>query len=190
MKKIFFCLFFLLSTAHAERADSFQKTVIKARDISNNTITKVATLTGEVEIQRGSILIRAEHAVLSEDAEGYQHLVMTTQPGEKAVTFRQKRDGPDDQWMEGEAQQVTYDEKTEVVDLIDQARTRRTTQGVVTDEATGEHIVYQSREEQYFVTQLPGKVAAGDRRAVMVLEPARKDALNKPVNSNAAANLN
>lgn len=127
--------------------------------------------------------------MLSEDDDGYQHVVMTTGPSGKAVTFRQKRDGADEQWMEGEAQQLIYDEKTEVVDLTNQARARRTTQGALTEEVTGEHIVYKSREEQYFVTQLPDTMAVGDRRAVMVLEPARKDPLNKPLNSNAATNL-
>lgn len=186
MKKVLLCLFFLLPSAHAERADSYQKTVIKARDSSSNMVTKATTLTGEVEIQRGSMLIRAEHAVLTEDAQGYQRVVMSTRPGEKPVSFRQKRDGLDNKWMEGEAQQVIYDEKTETVDLTIQARVHRTTLGEITDEVTGEHIVYNSREETYLVTQLPGSAAPGDRRGVMILQPPRKDPLINPINSTAA----
>jgi lipopolysaccharide export system protein LptA len=186
MKKFLMCLFFILPGAYAERADSYQKTVIKARDSVSNMITKATTLTGEVEIQRGSMLIRAEHAVLTEDAQGYQRVVMSTCPGEKPVTFRQKRDGLDNKWMEGEAQQVVYDEKTETIDLTSQARVRRTTEGEMTDEVTGEHIVYNSHEETYLVTQLPGGTATGDRRGTMVLQPPRKDPLINPINSTAA----
>lgn len=177
--KIIPLLVFLIAsipTARAERADSFQPTVIRAIDSISSLVDKVTTLTGNIEIQRGTLLIQAEHAVLTEDAQGYQHVVMTTSPGEKPVRFRQKRDGAQDQWMEGEALQVEYDEKSEVVTLINQAKVRRTTDGAVTDEVMGEHIVYQSREEQYRVTQRPGSVSgSGDRRGIMILQPVRKD---------------
>ncbi|RZT11331.1 lipopolysaccharide export system protein LptA [Duganella sp. CF402] len=186
MKNILLCLLFALPIAHAERADGYQKTVIKARDSASDMVSKVTTLTGNVEIQRGSLLIRAEHAVLTEDAQGYQRVVMTAQAGEPPVSFRQKRDGAGNQWMEGQALQVTYDDKTEIVDLTNQAQARRTSDGLVTDEVTGERIIYKSREEQYLVTQLPGSTATGDRRGKMVLQPIRKDPLINPLNSTAA----
>lgn len=188
MKKplILFCLLSAaLSAVRAERADSFQKTVIRAADSSSSLVSKVTTLTGNVEIRRGTLLIQAEHAVLSEDAQGYQHVSMTTRPGEKPVAFRQKRDGGDNQWMEGEALQVEYDGKTEVVDLLNQAKVRRTTQGVLTDEALGEHIVYESLSEQYHVSQMPG-AAGGDRRGTIVLQPGRKDPLISPASATAS----
>jgi len=186
MKKTLLCLLLVLPIAHAERADGYQKTMIKARDTVSNMVTRVTTLTGNVEIRRGSLLIQAEHAVLTEDAQGYQHVVMNAQAGEPPVSFRQKRDGAGNVWMEGQARQVVYDDRTEIVDLTDQALARRTTDGVLSDEVTGEHIIYKSRAEQYQVTQLPGSTATGDRRGVMVLQPTRKDPLIHPLNATAA----
>jgi len=180
------CLLTGVSSAHAERADGFKSTVVRALDSAGDLVRKVTTLTGKVEIQRGTLLIQAEHGVLTQDAQGYQHIVLSTRPGEPPVRFRQKRDGGQDLWMEGEAQEVIYDEKAELVDLMDQAKARRTSGGAVTEEVTGEHIMYKSREEQYQVMQLPDRAIAGDRRGVMVLQPARKDPLISPASSTAS----
>lgn len=186
MKNTLLCLLLVLPIAHAERADGYQKTEIKARDTVSNLVTRVTTLVGNVEIRRGSLLIQAEHAVVTEDAQGYQHVVMSTLPGEPPVRFRQKRDGAGNVWMEGQALQAVFDDQTEIVDLKNEARARRTTDGMLTDEVTGEHIIYKSREEQYQVTQLPDSTATGDRRGVMVLQPIRKDPLINPLNATAA----
>lgn len=177
MKKTLLCLLFVLPLAHAERADQFKETVIKSQRSSGDMVKKVAILTGKVEIRRGTLLIEAEHAVVTEDAQGYQHVVMNTQPGEPAVRFRQKRDGEGNLWMEGEALQVNYDDKTEVVDLIEQAKVKRTTDGHLTDETRGEHIVYSARTEEYQVSELPGNGADSDRRGVIIFQPARTDPL-------------
>jgi lipopolysaccharide export system protein LptA len=175
-----------VSAAQAERNDSFQKTVIRARDGAGDLVHKVTTLTGKIEVRRGTLLIQAEHGILTEDAQGYQHIVLSTLPGEKPVFFRQKRDGGENLWMEGEALQVEYDEKAELVDLSSDAKVRRTADAVVTDEVMGEHIIYKSREEKYFVTQLPGGSPVADRRGVMVLQPVRKDPLISPASATAS----
>ena len=164
--------------AHAERADRFKATEIKSREGATSLLTRSTTLTGDVELRRGTLLIKADKAVVTQDAQGYQHIVMTSNEDGMPVFFRQKRDGAQNQWMEGEARRVEYDDKAETVDLLIDAKARRTTDGAVTDEVSGEHISYQSREERYVVTQLPGKAEGGDRRATMVLQPSRKDPLN------------
>ncbi|TFW13458.1 lipopolysaccharide transport periplasmic protein LptA [Duganella callida] len=161
--------------AQAERADTFQKTVIRARDSSGSLVSKSATLTGNVEVRRGTLLIQAEHGVVTENAAGYQHVVMTTQPGEPPVRFRQRRDGGANLWMEGEALRVVYDDQSGIVDLSSEAEVRRSADGEITDEVTGEHIVYNSREETYRVSQLAGADSGDrDRRGTIVLQPPRK----------------
>lgn len=177
-----------LSAAHAERADSFKKTEIKARDSSTNLVTNVTTLTGDVEIRRGTLLIQAATAVLTEDAQGFQHIVLMAKKSGPPIFFRQKRDGDGDQWMEGESLQAEYDGKTEVVDLLNQAKARRSTEGRVTDEVSGEHISYNSRDEVFLVTRLPGEATTGDRRGTMVLQPRRNDLLPSPASSTASTN--
>jgi lipopolysaccharide export system protein LptA len=175
------------AAAHAERADTFKETKITARHSVANLITREVTLTGEVELRRGTLLIKADSGVLTENARGYQHLVLTTNKGGKPVFFRQKRDGGGDQWMEGEALRVEYDGETEMLDLTLEAKARRTTGGQLTDEVSGEHISYVARDERYVVSQLPGDAKAGDRRGVMVLQPVRKDPLLMPASSAASA---
>jgi lipopolysaccharide export system protein LptA len=187
-KTLAIALLLAASAAQAERADTFQKTVIKARDSSGSLISKSSTLIGDVEIRRGTLLIQAEHGVLTENAAGYQHVVMTTQPGEKPVRFRQKRDGGANLWMEGEALQVVYDDQSGIVDLSNDAKVRRSADGDVTDEVTGEHIVYNSREETYQVNQLAASAASGgvDRRGTIVLQPTRKPQPPTPTTANTA----
>jgi lipopolysaccharide export system protein LptA len=63
---------------------------------------------------------------------------------------------------------------------LDDAKARRTADGKLTDEITGEHISYVAREERYAVTQLPDSMKKGDRRGTLVLQPARKDPLAVP----------
>lgn len=168
------------AAAHAERADSFKETKVSSREALITLSPKVSTLDGAVEIRRGTLLIRADHGVVTIDAEGYQHAVLSSHKNGNPVFFRQKRDGEGNRWMEGEALRVEYDEKTEVVDLLEDAKARRTTDGELTDEITGEHISYVAREERYAVTQLPGSVKKGDRRGTLVLQPSRKDPLDVP----------
>lgn len=182
------CALLSISAAvHAERADTFKETRITARRSVANLVTKEVTLSGEVELRRGTLLIKADNGVLTENARGYQHLVMTTNKGGKPVLFRQKRDGGGDQWMEGEALRVEYDGETELLELTLEAKARRSTGGELTDEVRGERISYAAREERYVVTQLADGDQSGDRRGVMVLQSVRKDPLNLPATSETAS---
>lgn len=178
-----------LPAAHAERADSLKKTEMKSEDASSDLVSKVTHLTGNVEIRRGTLLIKADKAVVTEDPQGYKRIVLTSNKGSKPVFFRQKRDGGADQWLEGEAARVEYDDKTEVVDLLVEAKARRTTDGAVTDEVSGEHISYKANEERYFVTQLPGGATTGDRRGTMVLQPVRKGLPSSAASATASATV-
>lgn len=172
--------------AHAERADTFQPTTVLYREAYVDFNSGKKILVGDVELRRGTLHIRAQRGELTEDEQGYQHLVLTAVPGGAPVWFRQKRDGNQEQWMEGEGRKVTYDGAAEVVDLYHEARVRRTTEGDLTDEVTGEHITYKSRLEQFQVVQLPGAETSGDRRGMMVLQPSRKDPLSTRVPASAA----
>ncbi|NGZ87800.1 lipopolysaccharide transport periplasmic protein LptA [Duganella aceris] len=179
------------AAAHAERADTFKETRITARHSVADLITREVRLTGDVELRRGTLLIKADKGVLTENARGYQHLVLSTNKGGKPVFFRQKRDGGGEQWMEGEALRAEYDGETELLDLILDAKARRSTGGQLTDEVSGEHISYVARDERYVVSQLPDSGPSGDRggdrRGTMVLQPVRKDPLLMPASSAAAA---
>ena len=86
-------------------------------------------------------------AVVTQDPEGYQFVVLTGTPGVQA-TFRQKLDGDTDKWVEGQADRIEYDDKTELVKLISKGRIKQLESGKVTSQVDGEFISYDSRRER------------------------------------------
>lgn len=178
MKK--FLLFIALcalvaGTALAEKADSTKPIEIDADAVSIDDVKQVRVLTGNVVLTRGTLVMKAGKATMRTDAEGYDHLVFTAAPGTVA-TFRQKRDGGD-LWVEGQAERIEYDNKSEIVKLFAKARLARLEGTRVTDEVEGAHISYDSRKEFFAVenTQAGGsKPGAG--RVRMVIQPSDKPA--------------
>jgi lipopolysaccharide export system protein LptA len=61
-------------------------------------------------LTRGTLLMKSTKAVVKEDPEGYHVRGADSAPGKQA-TFRQKRDGGPDLWVEGQAERIEYDER-------------------------------------------------------------------------------
>ena len=104
-------------------------------------------LQGNVVISQGSLLVRAEKVDVRETRDGYYQAYAsgaTRQP----VSFRQARDTPGEA-VEGVADQLEYDTRTETVRFIGNATVRRTQGTVVGQEVTGAVIVYDSRTEVF-----------------------------------------
>ena len=80
----------------------------------------------------------------------------------KPATYRQKRDGSDET-VEGQAQRIDYDSRTETVKLTGQAVFRRYRGAQLNDETTGTVIVYDGRTE-VFTVQGGGGTGAGNAR--------------------------
>src|SRR5471030_3400601 len=113
MKKIFLSAALLLSiasVAHAEKADSYKPMNIDFEQVEVDDVKQIRIFTGNVVLTRGTLIMKAAKAVLTQDPEGYDYVTLTAEGGPPA-TFRQKRDAPGDQWIEGEAQRIDYDGK-------------------------------------------------------------------------------
>lgn len=157
-------------TAFAERADSNKPTEIFADEAENDDVKQIRTLTGNVVLTRGTLVMKAGSAVLRQDPEGYQYVTFTAAPGTVA-TFRQKRDGGD-LWIEGEAERIEYDNKSEVVRLMSKAKLRQLEGKRVTDEVTGAFISYDSRREVSTVRNTSsGDSKPGGGRVRILIEP-------------------
>lgn len=178
----------LTPVAHAEKADKFKKTTIDARHTVYDGKTGTKTLSGDVELIRGTLIIRAENAVITEpkkngkmeDEEEGGSIIMTGQNGSQ-VFFRQKRDGGNDLWIEGSADRVEYDKKTSVVVFISKAQVRFLDQQKETEKQTGEFISYDSINDVYTVTNsTSGKRAPGNGRVTITLEPKQGKPETKP----------
>lgn len=154
--------------ARAEKADHDKPTNIEYDHSSDDDLHQIYTWTGNVVLTKGTILIRCDKLVVTRDPEGYQVATATMDHPGKRVYFHQKREGYADQWIEGEAERIVYDEKADRVDLFDNAVMRRLDGTALQDQVTGAKIVYHDDTEQY---QVEGGGVPGSPRPSMQLAP-------------------
>jgi lipopolysaccharide export system protein LptA len=158
--------------AAAEKADSYKPMEIKFDNLEVDDVKQQRIATGNVVLTRGTLLMKAARAVVSQTSEGFQHVVLTGGGGK--ATFRQKRDGEGDQWVEGEAERIEYDENVELVKMFSKARVKRLEGGKPSDEVEGEFISYDSRKEFFNVKNTStGESKPGGGRGTMVIQPTR-----------------
>lgn len=135
--------------AFAERADRTKPMNVEADSLRYDDVNQTSVFTGRVVITKGSIVLRGGKVTVKQDAEGYQHGVVTSEPGKQAF-FRQKRDGVDE-YIEGEADTIEYDGRADKVKFIGRAEMRRLRGGTVQDETSGALITYDNTNEQFAV---------------------------------------
>lgn len=169
-------------SANAEKADSQKRTNISAEYTEFDGKTNTKTLKGKVELTRGTLLIRAENGVETETPDGGGAVTLSGHAGSQ-VFFRQKRDGGEDLWIEGLADRVEYDKKTEVVRFISKAQVRYLSQQKVTQEQNGEFLSYDSVNDVFTATNsTSGKRVPGGGRVTITSEPKEKKSDAKPDN--------
>ncbi len=160
------------TTARAEKADRDKPVNIEADRVSVDDVKQIQVFEGNVQLVKGTLIIRAERIVVTQDEDGYQRGVATGTPS-VLPRFRQKREGVDE-YIEGEGERIEHDAKAEKTEFFNRAWVKS---GL--DEVRGQFISYDARSENYFVTSGPNgtraKPGSGDRvRAV--IQPKNKDA--------------
>lgn len=160
----------LLGTASAQvpRADRDMPMEIDAGKVHIDGKRKVRLLSGGVEIRRGTLLIRADSIELRQTGSGEQLTALGSET--EPALFRQKREGFDEV-IEGRAQRVEYDAGSEIVKLQQQAVLRRWNGSVLSDELSGQSIVYDHARDSFEV--LGG---GGDGRVRAVIAPRKTPA--------------
>lgn len=151
---LFVSLLVLASPALAERADRNQPVNIEANKVTVDDRNKVHVFEGNVVLTQGTLTIRGDKVVVNQDAEGFQKGVATTAGGGLA-RFRQKREGKPD-FVEGEAERIEYDSKTEKAKLFVRAKVNS-----AGDEVRGQYIEYDGYTENYLVNNGSAPAAAG-----------------------------
>lgn len=175
MKKILAAAFLsLLSlSASAERADSLKQAVINFDSLDVDEVTQTRILTGNVVLTRGTLVMKSDRALVKETPEGYMSVTLTSGPG-RVATFRQKRDGGPDLWMEGQAERIEYDERVEVVKLFSKAIVKELEGGRLTNQIDGAFISYDSRREVATVrNDASGESKVGGGRGTLIIAPRR-----------------
>lgn len=149
------------SGAHAEKADRFQPLNFAADAARVEDKQRLNILSGNVEISKGSMVVRSDRVEVRQNADGTQTATATGGPGGRAY-FRQKRDGADE-FIEGEAERIVYDGKTEIVRFTGRALMRRLQGQSVNDQVTGPVIVYDNKTSVFQVEGAPDGAASSGR---------------------------
>ena len=116
-----------LPAAHAEKADRNKPMNIEADALRHDELKQTSVFTGRVVMTKGTIVLRGAQLEVRQDPDGFQHGVVTAEPGKRAF-FRQKRDtlaGAPDEFVEGEGEVIEYDGRTDIVKLMRRAELRR-----------------------------------------------------------------
>lgn len=153
----------------AERADRSQPMQFDAGQMRIDGKRKVQLLTGGVELNQGTMQIRAAQVELRETARG-QVAVAEGTANAPLVQFRQKRDGVDE-WIEGQAERVEYDAGSQVVRLFQRAQVRLLRAGALADQVVGEQITYDHVRDVFEVQGQASGTAPGTGRVRGTVTP-------------------
>jgi len=160
--------------AFAERADRDQPTIIEADRGVFDELKQVNVVTGRATLTKGTLRITGERMELRTRPDGYRSAIVTAAP-DALATFRQRRDPTRpgiEEYIEGVAERIEWDERTESVRFVNRARWQRLENGVVRDEISGQVIAYDAASSTY-------RVDGGERsdgRVRAVIAPRSTDA--------------
>jgi len=167
-----------LQIAHAEKADQDKPIILEAEKVSVNDVKQAYDLKGKVLLIKGSIIVTGDDGHIEVDPEGYEFVDVIGTP-DATASFRQRREGPADEFMQGTAKQVTYNAKTEILTLTGDASLKRLLNMQMLDQLHGWKIEYDDVKQFYRV--IPPKDAKLDDLplARAILSPRRKATLEK-----------
>lgn len=160
--------------ALAEKADRNKPMLLEANSASIDDAKKVQILVGDVIITKGTMVLKAERVVITEDKFGFQKGVAYASD-KKLAYFRQKQEGKES-WVEGEAERIEYDTNSEVAEFFQRAWVKNGE-----DKIRGDYIWYDSISEKYLASS--GKNAnpkAPPTRVRATIQPKAKDADDTP----------
>jgi len=159
----------LAAPCRAERADRDKPVNIEANRIAVDEAKKIHVFEGNVQLTQGTLVIRTEKLVVSQDASGFQKGVAYG-GADGLARFRQKREGKNE-YVDGEAERIEHDARSEKTELFNRAHI---TSGQ--DEVRGQYVAYDARTENYVVTGgAPGSTAtAAGQRVRAVIQPKSK----------------
>ena len=131
--------------AHAERADRDKPLQLEANTLSIDDAKKIQILEGDVVVIKGTMVLRADKVVVTEDQYGFQKGVATG--GKDGLArIRQKREGRED-YVDGEAERIEYNTGSEIAEFF-----RRAWVKSGEDQVRGDYIWYDGVSEKYLVT--------------------------------------
>jgi len=139
--------------AWAVQADRNQPIHIEADAMRYDDAHQTSVFTGNVVVTKGTLVLRAATVDVRQAPDGYQYATAIAVPGQLA-TFQQQLDsapGQPTQTMDGAAQRIEYDGKTDVVTFRGQAMLSRLIDGKLVDRSQGNVIAYNQITDVFTV---------------------------------------
>ncbi len=166
LNRLFLLLFLLLlvPSSRAEKADRDKPINIDADKAEVDNAKQTSTFIGNVVVTQGTMVIRGDKMVVTQDKDGYKHGTAYGNP----ASYRQKREGLNE-YVEGYGDRIVYDTRADTVDFYEHAKVKRGN-----DEVRGEHVTYNSNTE-IFQANDQGSTGA-PQRVHAVLYPKPKPA--------------
>lgn len=157
-----FSVLLLAATAmpvQADKADQGKPMNIEADALRYDDVRQISVFSGKVLLTKGSIQIRGAQLEVRQDPQGYQHGVVSGTP-EALAFFRQKREGVDE-YIEGEAETISYDGRADTVRFEKKAQLRRFRGTALGDEITGGVITFDNLTDRFTVDGNTGRDSSG-----------------------------
>lgn len=155
-----------IAPAWAERADRNQPMYLDADRVTIDDAKQISVFEGNVRLTQGTLLITGERIVITENAQGNKHGVVSGQ----LAQFRQKREGQEE-YVNGHGERIEYDTGNEFLELYGNASIQR-----ASDEVQGDHITYDSKTEIFHVDSGKKNDTTPRGRVRAVIQPRSKDA--------------
>jgi len=159
------------SQAFALKEDQNAPTAIESDVMTYDELKQINIFTGNVKLVRGTLVLRGDKLTLKQTPEGFQIGLAEGKP----ASFRQRRDGVGELYVEGFGNRIDYDGKTETVVLTQNAEMRKLEGKKITDEVKGEVITYLQRTEFFTVIGDPHAPKTGTTGRVKVIIQPKED---------------
>ncbi len=167
LNRLLLLLFMLLCipASHAEKADRDKPIDIDADKAEVDDAKQVSTFIGNVVVTQGTMVIKGDKMVVTQDKDGFKHGTAYGHP----ASYRQKREGLNE-YVEGYGDRIEYDTRADTVDFYVHAKVTRGH-----DEVRGEHVTYNANTE-IFQADDKGSAGGAPTRVHAVLYPKPKPA--------------
>ena len=164
--------------AQAEKADQDKPIILEAEQVSVNDVQQIYDLKGQVLLIKGSIVVTGDDGHIKVDPEGYEYVDVKGLP-DVTASFRQRREGPADEFMQGNGTQVSYNAKTEMLTVTGDASLKRLLNMQMIDQLRGWKIEYDDVKQYYRVIPPSDAKPEDLPLARAILSPRRKATLDK-----------
>jgi lipopolysaccharide export system protein LptA len=171
--------------AHAAgRADRSQAMQIESDALRYEDTSQRSVFTGNVRVNKGSIVMRGARLDIQQDAAGNQLGTIVGGSGAPAF-FRQQREGLANEFVEAQANTIVYNSQTGVATLTGNAVFKRLQGTTPMDTVTGQVITYNGNTDIFTVNggQAPsadGKASGSRVRVTLTSRHAEGEAAPAP----------